>query len=245
MTVASPRPQKTALLLAQRIVGDIHRRGAQVGDRLPPERVMLVEYGVGRGTLREALRVLELQGVLSLRPGPGGGPIVQQPDASGLAASLTLLLQFAKAPFRTIAEARSGLEPMMAQLAAERMSDQLVADLKSSVDNMHEHLGNQQIFLEENKRFHDVIAHGSGNAMFGYLVDALLGILDGSAIGIDYPEVRRSAVHKAHLKIYEAIASRDPAASAEAMHDHIRQYVKYAERKFPEVLDAPIVWSLG
>jgi GntR family transcriptional repressor for pyruvate dehydrogenase complex len=243
MTSMPLRPQKTAMLVAQRIVADINRRGNTVGDRLPPERVMLEEYDVGRGTLRESLRFLELQGVISLKPGPGGGPVVQQPDASSLATSLTLLLQFANAPFRTIAEARIGLEPMMAQLAAERMSDVLLQDLKFSVDNMHEHLDNQSVFLEENKRFHDVIAHGSGNALFGNLVDALLGILDGSAIGIDYPEIRRAAVHKAHLKIYEAIASHDPAASAEAMNDHIQQYVKYAEKKFPEVLDAPIVWG--
>lgn len=245
MSTTPTRPQKTAMLLAQRIVGDINRRGNTVGDRLPPERVMLEEYEVGRGTLRESLRFLELQGVISLKPGPGGGPVVQQPDATSLATSLTLLLQFANAPFRTIAEARGGLEPMMAQLAAERMSDEQLLDLKASVETMEEHLDNQAVFLDENKRFHDVIARGSGNAMFGYLVDALLGILDGSAIGIDYPEVRRTAVHKAHLNIYEAIASRDAAQSAAAMEDHIAQYLKYAEKKFPDVLAAPITWGSG
>lgn len=243
MATAPLRPQKTAMLVAQRIVADISRRGKTVGDRLSPERVMLDEYDVGRGTLRESLRFLELQGVISLKPGPGGGPIIQQPDASSLATALTLLLQFENAPFRTIAEARTGLEPMMAQLAAQRMSDEQLADLKSSVDVMRDQLDDQAVFLDENKRFHDIIAHGSGNAMFGYLVDALLGILDGSAIGIDYPKVRRTAVHKAHLRIYQAIAGRDPAASSEAMAAHIGEYVKYAERKFPGVLDAPIVWS--
>lgn len=243
MSTASLRPQKTAIIVAQRIIADINDRGNQVGDRLPPERAMLEEYDVGRGTLRESLRFLELQGVISLKPGPGGGPVVQQPDASSLATSLTLLLQFANAPFRTVAEARGGLEPMMAQLAAERMSEDQLLELKLSVANMHEHLGDQSVFLEENKRFHDLIAHGSGNAMFGYLVDALLGILDGSAIGIDYPEIRRIAVHKAHSRIYESLASRDPAGAAEAMTDHITQYLKYAQKKFPEVLDAPIVWG--
>jgi len=243
MSESSTRPRKTALLLAQRIVTDINRRGNTVGDRLPPERVMVEEYAVGRGTLRESLRFLELQGVISLKPGPGGGPVVQQPDATSLAMSLTLLLQFANAPFRTIAEARAALEPMMAQLAATRMPDADLAVLRSSVDAMAEHLDDQDIFLEENKRFHDTIAHGSGNALFGFLVDALVGILDGSAIGIDYPEVRRIAVHKAHLRIYEAIAARDPAEAAVAMTDHIDQYLKYAEKKFPEVLNAPIVWN--
>jgi GntR family transcriptional regulator, transcriptional repressor for pyruvate dehydrogenase complex len=231
------------MLLAQRIVADINRRGNTVGDRLPPERVMLEEYDVGRGTLRESLRFLELQGVISLKPGPGGGPVVQMPDSSSLETSLTLQLQFAKAPFRTIAEARIGLEPMMAQLAAERMTEAQLADLCSSVDAMRENLGDQAVFLEENKRFHDVIAHGSGNKMFGFLVDALLSILDGSAIGIDYPEIRRAAVHKAHLSIYNALESRDPAGSAAAMTDHIQEYMKYAEKKFPDVLDAPIVWG--
>ncbi|WP_433474228.1 alpha/beta hydrolase fold domain-containing protein [Spirillospora sp. CA-142024] len=240
---AGVRPKKTAELLAQRIVTDIDRRGNTVGDRLPPEREMLVNYGVGRGTLREALRFLELQGIIALRPGPGGGPVVQRPDAGNLATALTLLLQFGGAPFRTIAEARSGLEPMMARLAAERMAPGELADLRSSVDAMGDGLDDQAVFLEENKRFHDVIAHGSGNALFGHMVDALLGILDGSAIGIDYPKVRRTAVHRAHLRIYEAIASRDPAASAEAMTAHIDEYVRYAERKFPDVLAAPIVWG--
>lgn len=244
MSSSPLRPQKTATLVAQRIVADINRRGNLVGDRLPPERVMLEEYEVGRGTLRESLRFLELQGVIALKPGPGGGPVVQQPDASALAISLTLLLQFSNSPFRTIAEARVGLEPMMAQLAADRMSEDQLVSLKNSVENMHEHLGNQEVFLDENKRFHDIIARGSGNAMFGYIVDALLGILDGSAIGIDYPEIRRAAVHKAHLQIYEALASRDPSGSSAAMHEHIAQYMKYAEKKFPEVLDAPIVWGL-
>lgn len=231
------------MLVAQRIVADIHRSGRAAGDRLAPERLMLEEYDVGRGTLRESLRFLELQGVISLKPGPGGGPVIEQPEATSLATSLTLLLQFADAPFRTIAEARVGLEPLMSELAAERMTGEDLLVLKASVDTMHEHLGNQAIFLEENKRFHDVIAHGSGNSMFGYLIDALLGILDGSAIGIDYPEPRRAAVHTAHLRIYEAIASHDPVASAAAMQDHIRDYVRYAERKFPEVMDAPIVWG--
>lgn len=97
MTANPLRPMKTAMLVAQRIVADINERGNVVGDRLPPERLMLEKYDVGRGTLRESLRFLELQGVITLKPGPGGGPVVVQPDASSLATSLALLLQFSDA----------------------------------------------------------------------------------------------------------------------------------------------------
>lgn len=240
---ASLRPQKTAMLVAQRIVADINRRGNTAGDRLSPERVMLEEYNIGRGTLRESLRFLELLGVISLKPGPGGGPVVRQPDGSSLTTALTLLMQFEKAPYRTVAEARGGLEPMMARLAAARITPEQLTLLQDSVETMGASLDDQRIFLETNKSFHDLIAHGSGNAMFGFLVDSLIGILDGSSIGIDYPRPRREAVLKAHKRIYEAIATGDENASAEAMTKHISEYVRYAERKFPEILDAPIVWS--
>jgi GntR family transcriptional regulator, transcriptional repressor for pyruvate dehydrogenase complex len=240
----SLRPQKTAVLVAQRIVADIQRRGNKVGDHLPPERVMLEDYGIGRGTLRESLRFLELQGIIVLKPGPGGGPIVQQPDGSGLATALTLLLQFENAPFRTITEARTALEPMMARLAAERIDDDQLAELKHSVDQMGDHLDDEAIFLEMNQRFHDIIAHNSGNALFGHLIDTLLGMLDGTSIGVDYPEHRRKHVLEAHAAIYAALAARDPNEAGRTMHEHISEYAHYVERKFPAALDTPISWTL-
>lgn len=240
---APVRPQKTAVLVAKRIVADIQERGNKVGDRLPPERVMLEEYNIGRGTLRESLRFLELQGIIMLKPGPGGGPIVQQPDGSGLSTALMLLLQFENAPYRTIVEARTALEPMIARLASSRMTDEDVAELRFTVDEMLEKISDEDVFLEMNQRFHDVIANNSGNALFGHLIDTLLGIIDGTAIGVDYPEHRRMAVYKAHKTIYDAIASRDPDAAAAAMHQHILEYANYVDRKFPEVLDRAITWS--
>ena len=68
MTVGS-RPPKAAMLVAQRIVRDIVPGGLRPGDVLPPERAMLATYETGRGTLREALRLLEFQGVITLKPG--------------------------------------------------------------------------------------------------------------------------------------------------------------------------------
>ncbi|MDF9715335.1 FadR family transcriptional regulator [Nocardioides sp. ChNu-153] len=245
MSQPSLRPQKTALLLAQRIVGDIHQRGNRAGDRLPPERVMLEEYSVGRGTLRESLRFLELQGVISLRPGPGGGPVVQQPRASNLAHSLTLLLQFEHASFRTVVEARGTLEPVMAQLAAQRMSDEQIVELGRSVETREEQPGDEGAVRQQDRQFHGAIAHGSGNAALGCLVDALLETLHGSATGVDLPDTHRSAVDDAHRAIYASIAARDPARSAAAMRDHLAAHLEHAERTFPDVLDAPVTWFLG
>jgi len=236
------RPQKTAMLVAQRIVADIERLNLSVGDRLPPERAMLEEYGVGRGTLRESLRFLELQGVLSIKAGPGGGPVVERPDASNLATTLVLLLQFSHGEYRTIAEARDALEPLMAGMAAERIDDDALAELRRTLEAMEEGL-ESRAFLEANKRFHDIIAWASGNELFGLIFDALLGIMDGTALGIDYPRHRRPAIIKAHREVLEALEAHDRARAEDAMRNHIGEYLNYARRKFPEVLRQPVTWE--
>jgi DNA-binding FadR family transcriptional regulator len=242
-TMTGSRPPKAALLVAQRIVRDVVRGGMRPGDLLPPERAMLGTYETGRGTLREALRLLEFQGVIALKPGPRGGPILLNPAASHLASTLQLLMQLNQATYRSIVEVRTALEPMISQLAAKLISEDALVELTMTIDQMRDNLDDRDLFLESNKRFHDIIAWSSENVLFAYIVDSLLGILDGTVIGIDYPRHRRVAILKAHEEIHGALAQRDPALSEERMREHIEAYARYAQRKFPEVLDQIITWD--
>jgi DNA-binding FadR family transcriptional regulator len=237
------RPPKTAMLVAQRIVRDVVRSRMSPGELLPPERVMLEKYATGRGTLREALRLLEFQGVISLKPGPGGGPVLQNPTAFHLASTLMLLMQLNHASYHVIVEVRNAIEPVISELAAEQISEASLAELGQTIDQMRSEIGDRDSFLEANKRFHDIIAWSSGNVLFAYIIDSLLGILDGTVLGIDYPSHRRIAIMKAHEEIYQALVSRDPQASRERMRQHIEEYTRYAKKKFPSVLDETITWD--
>jgi GntR family transcriptional repressor for pyruvate dehydrogenase complex len=238
------RPQKTALIVAKRVVDDIYRSGKSVGDRLPPEKIMLETYQVGRGTLREALRYLELQGILTLKPGPGGGPIIETPDASHLANSLLLLLQFTDAPFAMIVEARVDLEPIMARHAAERMEPEALKTLEDSVDQMRSNLSDREVFLATNRSFHEVIAWASGNSMYGFLIDALVGIVDGTQMGVDYPSDRRKAIVLAHERILGALRDHDGDSSHAAMAEHMQEFVKYMQTRYVDVLDQTVTWDI-
>jgi GntR family transcriptional repressor for pyruvate dehydrogenase complex len=239
------KPTKTAMLVAQRLVRDIDRMGLQPGDTLPPQRLMMEDYQVGRGTLRESLRFLEFQGVLSFKPGPGGGPVVEKPDAANLATALAILLQFDHAPYRVVAEARVAFEPLMAQLAAERITPAQLVELQDSITEMDDHLADTERYLQSNNKFHYVIAWASGNSLFGYLVDAMLGVLDinGTKHGIEYPLQRRAAVLKAHMQIYEALKAGDVHESEEAMRAHINEYATYAKRKFAASYNRRVMWE--
>jgi len=237
------RAPKAAMLIAQRIIQDISHDGFTAGDLLPPERTMIDVYQTGRGTLREALRFLEFQGVIALKPGPRGGPVLLNPDASHLASTLVLLMQVNHAPFREIVQVRSAVEPMISYLAAQNMTKAHLTELEGTITQMRDDIDHQPSFLNANKRFHDVIAWSSGNTLFGYLIDSLLEIMDGTVVGVDYPGHRRTAILNAHEDIYFAFRDNDPDAAQQRMREHIDAYERYVRKKFPDVLNQVIPWS--
>jgi DNA-binding FadR family transcriptional regulator len=231
------------MIVAQRIVGEITEQGIKPGEPLPSERAMLEGYGVARGTLREALRFLEIQGVLSIKPGPGGGPSVNAPDARSLASSIALLLQLSGAKFSDILDARLVLEPPLAALAADRADEQEIAAMRDSVTTIASSVGDFVHFFQENKRFHGLIACASKNRLFEYLVNSLGWITDGTALGVDYSEKRRRAIVRAHERIVDAIAERDRDRAEDAMRSHIQEYLTYLEKYYPDVPARRLSWG--
>ncbi|MBY4213548.1 FadR family transcriptional regulator [Rhodococcus fascians] len=239
----SGRPQKVSMLVAQQIIRDVNRDGIQPGQLLPPERVMLEKYEIGRGTLREALRLLEFQGAIALKPGPKGGPVLLSPNASHLADNLMLLMDLKGAPFRHVVEMRSILEPEASRLAALRINDEALSKLASSVNEMRDQIDDEYAFLQANKQFHDVIAWASENPLLGYFTESLSGIMDGTVMGIDYPMPRRKAILAAHEEIFQSIADHDGPGAEKRMREHIDAYIKFSKKKYPKLLERPIQWG--
>ena len=111
------RVRKTAERVAEEIVHDIVMNCLHTGDHLSLESEMVDRYQASRSSVREALRLLEVQGLIVLKPGPGGGPVVGQVDPANLARTASLYFHLGGATYESILRTQAMLEPLCAQLA--------------------------------------------------------------------------------------------------------------------------------
>lgn len=213
------------------------------GTKLQPEREMAESLNVGRTTLREALRLLESRGLLTIRAGPQGGPRVRHPKPANLGEALALILQFEGVTGADLIAARISLEGAVAQAAARVARPEDLDELRGCNDLVLDELSDEGSFLDTNRRFHEVLAQASGNRVLEMYVAALLAVGDGRALGARYEEAARRSVHAAHRVILDAVASGDTAASEAAMRRHLAEAERYWRRHFPSVLDGRVRWT--
>jgi GntR family transcriptional regulator, transcriptional repressor for pyruvate dehydrogenase complex len=236
------RARKAAVAVSRSIVDEITDRKYAPGTKLPPERDMIGQYDVGRGTLREALRFLELTGVLVMRAGPGGGPIVAAPEAEDLAGLLGMYLQLNQTSFGSLIQAREVLEPAMASMAASNATAETLEVLLSSVHNMERFIEDEENFSLEEANFHQCLATASGNTFFALLI-ASLHFLTDDVPGLNYPVKRRKVMVGEHRAIYEAVAAGDGATAADLMAKHIVGARRFVEKTFPTIQERLVRWS--
>lgn len=232
------RSSKVAEGVAQEILEAISGNGIKVGSQLPSEAQMLQEMGIGRGSLREALRILETHGIIRIKAGPGGGPVVMGPTVHDFGRMATMFFQAGGMTFREIMEARLLLEPMMARMAAERRDPELIrelVDLETSTEN-------DEAYLMSSANFHWQVGSMSGNRILNLVAHALEDIFHERVKGMLFPPERRGDVVKAHADIARAIAAGDADAAERAMREHMVEYIRYVEERHPALVDEVIEW---
>jgi DNA-binding FadR family transcriptional regulator len=241
ITRSHRRNPKTSELIAHDLAAYIVDQGLQDGAVLPTERAMVETFGVGRTTLREALRLLETRGVLTIRPGPQGGPVVRRPQAEDLGAALTLILQFEGSSLADVMEAREALEPTLARLAASRITADGIAALRESIELMRE-IDNAEVFITENNHFHSLVAEAGGSVVLRVFSDSLKSVSDGTAVGVQYSAKRRIAIADAHARIVDALEQGDADAAEQTMQIHLQEARVYWERRYPHLVSRPVRW---
>jgi DNA-binding FadR family transcriptional regulator len=233
---------KRALSLAQSIVRDIDAGRHNPGDRLPREDEMLARYEVARATLREALRFLELQGVIHLQLGRGGGPVVARPQTGDFASSLSLILHFMEADLRGLLELREAIAPDVAGYAAQRATTADLSALAGCLAELRHHEASDQ-FEELNRRFHDLLGWASGNPLFGLLTSAMHLLTREFSHSLGYSAQERAVQMKFLVRVLEAVRTGDSAAARQAMSRLVAGSAVYLSERSPELVSQRVRWG--
>lgn len=215
--------------LRERIISGVLREG----DLLPPQEELVREFQVSRPPLREALRILEAEGLIVVRRGNVGGSVVHAPSKAGTAYSLGLLLQFERVPLADLAGAIAEIEPVCARYAAERedRAVTLVPRLRELVDAQAALVENETEFTRVGREFHDAVIDGCGNETLRLVAGSLAGLwssqeedwADFVAASEQYPALKlRKDVVKAHRRIVDAIEAGNAAVAADLTRAHAR-----------------------
>ena len=192
------------------------------GDKLPPERQLVREFGASRVAVREALRALEHRGLVEVRQGSAGGYFIRELDATPVVRDLSTLFRLGRVSLAHLAEARALLEPESARLAAARVTDHELKTLGECLE------ARTQSGLTSRRRrgldaeFHRMVAAAARNPVHAAVTHALTALeVKVVARRADLTPDDDAAIIAAHLAIHDAIARRDGDTARAAMHAHI------------------------
>lgn len=200
----------------------IRSEALKPGDRLPSERELVQRIGVSRVTVREALRVLEAAGLLTIKVGARGGAYVTTPSSDRLGAGLADLMQLAPITAAEVTEARLIFELGIIPTVVQRATEEDLSALRHLVDGHARALRNGQYTMAMSAEFHNQIATCTHNAAIQMLVSSFHGPLlmslreaKTSAPRMGDPGVRE------HRQFVSAIAARDVVKATTIMRRHI------------------------
>lgn len=219
---------KSCDILAERLHKEIVDGTYAPGAPLPTERELVTTTGLSRGSVREALRILEARGLVSTRPGRYGGSVVAKPSDEFLSSHIQSFAKVHGVPLHALVEARQALEPTIASLAAMNRTKEDLAELKAISARLDAAAANDvPRFLEENAKWHSALAAASHNDLlraFAASISALM--LDVSSIENFASYEVRQLVSTAHRRILQAIEAQDPDVARRRAERDIDAYAQ-------------------
>jgi GntR family transcriptional repressor for pyruvate dehydrogenase complex len=205
--------------IAEQLILMILRGEISPGDRLPSEQELMEQVGVGRSSVREAVRSLSVMGLVDVRQGDGA---FVRNDSGFFAKAVTQHSLMSAKTREQLIEVREIIETGIAPLAAVRATDQDIASLRSTLEAMRASLDNPERFLDLDLAFHLTLADITNNAMLYEMILTIRELMkkfihDNLAL----PGSTAAALQE-HEWLLHAIEQGDPAAARDAMLTHLR-----------------------
>jgi DNA-binding FadR family transcriptional regulator len=239
------RSLKTSEMVAREIVHDIVTGDLRHGDRLPSEAQMLDGYGVSRESLREGLRLLEVQGLITIRRGPGGGPLVGTVDPANLGRASTLYYHLAGATYAELFEAWILAESLLAERAARNPDRDAVRERMSVYVEPIEELEEAELaeYVVQAAGFHSVVAALGENRVLELLLPTIGQIVTHHVVVGNDPRVEVGhIVGPDHAEIAQAIRAGHARRAAHLMEEHIGGIAAFYSAKMGARVQDYIDW---
>lgn len=236
----SRRSMKTAEIVALDIVRDIVGQQLKPGDRLPLEAEMLTQYGVSRSSLREALRLLETQGLIAIRPGPGAGTVVSAASPRNLGRTMTLYFHLADVSYDELLRTWVLTEPLLAELAAGNPDKAKRVELLSPFLPSKE--PNGMISISSGLSFHDAVADLAANKALSIMYRAIGFIVsDHMLVHKDRTALEPFIVHE-HEELARAIIDGNAKKAGRLMREHVQHVSDDFKAYWPRKVGERVLW---
>ena len=196
---------------------------------------MVRQFESSRVTVREAVRSLEMAGLVSVKRGHGGGVFVADMDLRPLTESFSTLLRVRKVTVAHLTEVRLLLEPHLAALAARRVTPEELARLKDVLDEQAGAVESGQLPHAYDLRFHRLVAEASGNPVLHAMMNSVADLLVGEVVSrLELSvAINRDILHF-HQRIYRALGRRDAERAQELMAQHVLDIQRQLWQLLPE-----------
>ena len=206
------------------------------GERLPSERELGEMLGTSRGTLREALRILEQKGLIEIRLGVNGGAIVKETNWEQMSETLALLIRSQSVALEHLAEFREGVEGIIASLAAERATkndirtlDRLIGDLEKCYEKGVNHWNT---FVSVDERIHIALAKITGNPIYGFIVETIHANIDkyyDKYLVVGDSELEEN--YRDLCDIVQAVKDKRISDAGHLAREHVRRFNRHMDKK--------------
>jgi GntR family transcriptional repressor for pyruvate dehydrogenase complex len=223
LTFQPARPRRAFDEIVAQVRGMVRSGELQPGDRLPAERVLAEQFGVSRNTVREALRMLEISGLITLKRGHTGGSFIAAGDASVVANSLADALQLTDFTLEHVVESLRGIASMAAVAACERMTAADLAELDANVRRAAElaEAGRWEDKVTTHLEFHHILAKATGNPILVLIMQALLEVV--GKVTISQGPTRDDTIVRSRRILLKALRARDSDAA-------VRELARYFDQ---------------
>lgn len=192
------------------------------GDRLPAENELASQFGVSRHTIREALRTLELSGLIAIRTGVSGGPIVKDRITSSIESLFSDAFQIKNISIDELTAARVGIEKVILDNLFDNIDDECIKELKDNIKEAEQLISQKKIATENNFEFHSLMAKASNNKVF-ILLEKMIGKINRELRSHRSADLKTSSnAVETHKQLLDAILKKQKKKAHKLLEDHIR-----------------------